>query len=141
MVVRTIAQSWKTLADSDKGRSVIKYGRLALMLAVISFLIYQFSKIGWLEIMKSLPTNPLFYLLFLMRYFALPLSEQLIYRLSIKFPFKEGFKVFVTKKILNSDLVAYSGEAYIYGWAKRSLKLDRKQVFHLSCRPSRLSFS
>jgi len=102
-----------------------------LTVAILIFLIVQLNEIGWVDILKSLPTNPLFYLLFLLRFLSLPISEQFIYRLSLKFTFWEGFKVFMIKKILNTDVVAYSGEAYMFAYGKKKWKISDKYLFNV----------
>lgn len=101
------------------------------MAGIIAFLVWQILHIGWQEVLKSLPTNPLFYLIFLLLYFALPISEQFIYRMSLNFGFWEGLKVFIQKKVLNADVLGYSGEAYFYVWGKKHLKEEHKYIFNV----------
>ncbi len=85
---------------------------------ILALLFWQLSSVGWVEVFKNLPTNPIFYLLQILIYFALPISELFIYRKSLDFSLSKGFPVFVQKKIYNSDVITYSGEVYLYYWAK-----------------------
>lgn len=75
-----------------------------------------------------MPRQPLFYLIFFILYFTLPITEQYIYRLSLNFNFLEGFKIFTKKKVLNQEILGYSGEAYFYLWAKENLKEPSKVI-------------
>ncbi len=51
--------------------------------------------------------------------------------MSLDFTFWEGLKVFVKKKILNSDVYVYTGEAYFFWWGKKNLKEDDKYIFNV----------
>lgn len=131
MNLEQIKKNWKVFAESPNGKNILKGLKWSMTIGVLAFLFYQLNEIGWYSILTSLPTNPLFYLLFLSWYFALPVSEQFIYRLSIDFTFWEGFKVFMIKKILNSDIIAYSGEAYLFAYGNQNWSLDNKKLFHV----------
>lgn len=130
-VINNIKQKWKIWQESPSGKLVAKVFRYALMAVIIGYLIYQIIEIGWQNILASLPTTPWFYLLFIVLYFSLPISEQFIYRLSLKFPFWAGFRVFIEKKILNADVLGYSGEAYLYMWGKKNLEEEDKYIFNV----------
>lgn len=99
------------------------------MIAVILALIgWNLSDIGWLEVLSSLPTHPLFYILFGVLYLSLPVTEVFIYRQVWKFRASEGFRAFLTKRVYNNEVIGYSGEFYLYLWAKKRLKLSGGDV-------------
>ncbi len=131
MNFKKIIRAWSIFAEQPVGKKLIRFFRTVLVIGIFVFLVYQLHKIGWLAIIKALPVNPWFYLLFLLAYLALPVSEQFIYRLSLNFTFWEGFKVFMIKKILNVDVVAYSGEAYFFAWGKKHLDVSDKYLFNV----------
>lgn len=128
-------QKWssrlKVFRESENGKLLGKLLRYAIQIFIFGSLIYQIAKIGWWEVLQSLPLNPLFYILLVVHYFVLPVSEQYIYRMSLDFTFWEGLKVFVKKKILNSDVYVYTGEAYFFWWGKKNLKEDDKYIFNV----------
>jgi len=126
-----IKNKWIAFWKSPKGKLTGKWLRRAFMVSIIGFLVWQILQIGWQEVLKSLPTTPWFYLIFLILYFALPMSEQFIYRMSLNFGFWEGLKVFIQKKVLNLDVMGYTGEAYFYVWGKQHLKEDDKHIFNV----------
>lgn len=92
------------------------------MVGILGLLVYQLTEIGWKNVWESLPVTPWFYVLFLFLYFALPVSEQFIYRTSLNFSFWEGLPVFIQKKIYNADVLGYSGEAYLFLWGRKNLE-------------------
>lgn len=108
-----------------------KYIRTAFQVGILSFLGYQLYEIGIANVLSSLPVTPLFYLLFLVNYFSLPLFELFIYRKRWDLPARMIFPVFLRKKVLNMDVVGYSGEVYLYVWMKKKLQEGLKDPFLL----------
>src|SRR5699024_9745434 len=97
--------------------------RYVLQIGIIGYLIYKLYEIGFANVTEALPLNPLFYLLFILIYFSLPVSEIFIYRIGWSFNSFKAFLVFVQKKVLNTDVLGYSGEFYLFYWAKDKLKV------------------
>ena len=96
---------------------------------IFLYLIYRVEQIGWADVRHALPTAPLFYLLFFVIYLCQPASELLIYRLIWKVGLWRCFPVFVRKKIFNTGVMGYSGEAYLCFWAIPRLDLSQKEIF------------
>lgn len=104
--------------------TVLKKGlRYILQAGIIGYLFYKLYDIGLTEVVQSLPRNPLFYLLFIFIYFSLPVSELYIYGVGWNFKKHRAFLVFVQKKVMNTDVLGYSGEFYLFYWAKDKLKV------------------
>lgn len=106
-----------------------KWINRAVQVGIVVLLIYQLSQVGWVEVLRSLPTNPLFYVLQIAIYLALPISELFIYKKPWNFRLRDGLPVFIYKKIYNSDVITYSGEVYLYYWAKKHFNRTRKEIF------------
>jgi len=113
---------------SERGKFLLKILRILFLIGIITFLLYQLSQIGWEELWLAMPRQVGFYVIFLILYFTLPITEQYIYRLSLNFSFWEGFKIFTKKKVLNQEVLGYSGEAYFYLWAKEHLQEPSKVI-------------
>lgn len=111
----------------DLLKKVLRY---TLQGGIIGYLLYQLYDLGFQKIIESLPINPWFYILYLLIYFSLPVMEVFIYRIKWPIDFKSSLPVFIQKKVLNTDVVGYSGELYLYYWAKTQLNKTSKQVFH-----------
>lgn len=111
--------------SEEKGwRSYLKKGiRYTVQVGIIGYLAYKLFDIGLARVVESLPLNPFFYLLFFLIYFSLPVSEIFIYGVKWNFRGFQAFLVFVQKKVLNTDVLGYSGEFYLFYWAKDKLKV------------------
>ena len=69
------------------GKRVQQVARWFVTAAVVVYLVARFSEIGWAAILRELPTNGWFYVLFLVLYATLPVVESVIYRLAWGTPF------------------------------------------------------
>lgn len=58
-------------------------------------------------------------MLFFILYVTLPVAEVLIYKQVWTFKAWEGFKVFITKKVYNDEVMGYTGEVYLYTWGRK----------------------
>ncbi len=115
--------------NTKVGQRTQRLLRTLFLLGILSYLFYNLHKIGWQEVWENLPVNPIFYILFFLIHFSTPFWEVIIYKQFWDFSFKEGFKAFITKKILNTEVVGYSGEVYLFSWAKKHLNLENKEAF------------
>lgn len=114
----------KNTTQEQKWKLYLKKGiRYLLQAGIIGYLVYKLYDIGLTQVIESLPLNPLFYLLFILIYFSLPLSEIFIYGVKWNFRGFRAFLVFVQKKVLNMDVLGYSGEFYLFYWARDKLKI------------------
>lgn len=115
---------------SGKWIDIVKKSlRFLIQFSIIGYLLYQLYEIGLSEILDSLPRIPLFYFLYFVIYFSLPLAEVFIYKIKWPISFKDSLPVFIQKKVLNTDVVGYSGEVYLYLWAKKYIGVPAKEVF------------
>lgn len=103
-----------------------KYLNRFLILLIVGIIIYQLIDIGWREVLTSLPTQPLFYVIFLFLYVSLPFTEIFIYKQVWSFKSLQGFKAFLIKRVYNEEVMGYSGEFYLLMWAREKLKLSGK---------------
>jgi hypothetical protein len=100
----------------------------ALLCAVVAYLVYRLSQVGWSEVFDSLPTTPLFYLIFTIRYFALPLSEIPAYEIVWRRRLWRHASAFLRKRVYNFAVMGYSGEAFFTLWARRTLDLSGRDI-------------
>lgn len=116
-------------AKTSTGKRTVRFFKVAFMLGIISYLIFSLNQIGWGEVLQNLPMRLEFYILFFLIHFATPFWEVIIYKQFWNFGYKEGLKTFITKKILNAEVVGYSGELYLFTWAKKRFNLKNKAAF------------
>ena len=98
------------------------------MIGIVGGIAYQLFEIGWGEVLRSLPTEPLFYLLFFVSFFTLSIAEIFIYRQVWPLPRWKLFKAFLTKRVYNDEVMGYSGEVYLFAWAQKNLGINAKEI-------------
>lgn len=77
---------------------------------------------GLNALQASMPTDPVFYLVFLAIYAIQPLSDFVIFRRLWGLP-PAGIAAVSRKMVANEVLLGYSGEAYFYAWARSRLAM------------------
>ena len=106
-----------------------KAARHVLLAAIVVYLAYRLTQIGWGSIAGALPINPLFYLLSAAIFLVLPVSEIVNYRLLTGQYIPDGLRIFGRKRVYNDALISYSGEAYLYSRLSDAPGLDQKAAF------------
>ncbi len=109
-------------------RALAKWGQRLLLVGVVAWLFYQLTQIGWENIWRDIPTQPLFYLIFIGMYLGQPVAETLIYKIIWGLPWKEIFPVILKKRVFNKEVVNYSGEASLFMWARARLDRSGKLI-------------
>ena len=99
-----------------------KFFSLGLSLALLVALGLKLASIGVADLLRGVPTSPVFWIAFTAYYLALPASEWLIFQRLWNIP-RAGFAALLRKLVSNEILLGYSGEAYFYGWARRHAKM------------------
>jgi hypothetical protein len=113
---------------TPRARALLAIAQYAVLAGVAVYLTVKLSHIGWSEIARSLPSSPLFYLIFVLRYFALPVSEVASYGVVWRRPMGRHFAAFVRKRVYNFAVLGYSGEAFFTLWARRRLNLSDAEI-------------
>ncbi len=116
-------------ASSPRGRTVVRALRLILVVGILAVLVLQVGSIGWRSVLTSLPTTPWFYVLVLTMYFLLPSFELGIYRRMWRAPLAPLLRVLIRKRVLNNEVVGYSGEVYLYSWGRKLAGVDDAKSF------------
>ena len=128
MTLKSIHDRWLAFSQTSGGKRCVRFGRGAFITGVIGLLIYQVSGIGWSDVLRSLPTQPMFYVLLLLMYLLLPFTESVIYGRLWRLRLRDCLPVMIRKRVLNMDVIGYSGEVYFFAWAGKRLTLPRRQV-------------
>jgi len=125
--LKTRLEAW---AETPAGRWTLKLLRHGVTLAVLVYLAYQMTRIGWGRIWNSLPTTPWFYVLFLALYFLLPIFQSIGYSLIWNRPFRRLFPALIKSGVYNKEVLNYSGEMYLFSWARARLDLSDGEIAH-----------
>lgn len=118
----------QAFATSPLGRRVLKGLRFLVVGGIMAYLVYQLTQMGWGEFWRSLPTTPYFYLTVALMYLTLPLAEVLIYGRLWAMPVMETASLMMRKRVLNADLVGYSGEVFLLAHARKRLDRPTRQI-------------
>ena len=102
--------------------------RSAFTVGIIAFIGWRLTLIGWGELWQNLPTNPLFYLLHLAAYSVLPIAEIAIFSMIWHARLPGAFMVMLRKRALNNSVLGYSGELYLFLWAKSQLGISGRRL-------------
>lgn len=107
-------------------RRVGRYVQTAALVVLVTFLAAKLHAIGWSELWHALPRHAAFYVVLLMAYAVLPLSDSLIYRNVWSLPF-QALPLFFRKRVYNEALFDYSGEAFFWAWVRRKFSESRRR--------------
>ncbi|WP_375201678.1 hypothetical protein [Hyphococcus sp.] len=122
------ARRWSKLREREEVQKGLKGLQYALLAAIVVYLLYKLTHVGWREVIGSLPESPWFYLFFVLRFLALPISELALYEIVWSRPLVRHFFVFIRKRVYNFAVMGYSGEAFLTIWARRCLSLPHKTI-------------
>ncbi|MET4896874.1 hypothetical protein RN629_06805 [Sphingomonadaceae bacterium jetA1] len=108
--LKTVKSRWPTIIGA------------LLTLAMVVGLGHELLGRGLVGLSHSVPTDPLFYVVFVALYMALPIGDYVIFRRLWNIP-PSGLAALIRKRIANEVAFSYSGEAYFYAWARANAKM------------------
>lgn len=105
------------------GQRTGTWARRAFTAGLVAFLVWNLARRGITagDVWRSLPSTPLFYLFWLALYVLLPTVETAIYARIWRLSPRELVPVMLRKRVLSQDVLGYSGEVFLYGWARQRL--------------------
>ncbi len=119
------------LTSTRTAKQALKILRLVIGLGIIGYLLFSLSSIGWGNLLREMPRTPWFYLIIVIMYFLLPVFETIVYRFFLPARRSALLSVFIRKKVLNMDLMGYSGEVFFLFWAKEKLNIARSAMLRI----------
>jgi len=96
----------------------------------MTYLVLRLNQLGWGDLLHGLPRTPWFYVIFVLMYFTLPMTETVAYSLIWKRPTLELLPAMLRKRVYNRELVGFTGELSLYVWARRAVDGATNRVFH-----------
>lgn len=120
--------AWTRLRRRESVARALAIAHRVFLAAIVAFLLYRLSKVGWRDVLSALPTSPWFYAFFAMRFLTLPISEMAIYEWFWPRRLMRHFFVFLRKRVYNFAVLGYSGEAFFAMWARRRLGLSDREI-------------
>jgi hypothetical protein len=118
-------------ADRAGGRGrAMRIAGLAVPGILLAYLTYRLTQIGWAEVWQARPRSWLYYLVLLASFFVQPAADLLVYRNLWRISGQPRLSTMLRKRLLNSAVLDYSGDAYFFGWAAGRLALPRAAIGH-----------
>lgn len=119
---------WDAFATSGRGKRILRIARGLFIASIVTYLVYRLSHIGWGELWTSLPQTPYFYLTVLAMYFTLPTAESIIYSKAWNGRPRDFLPVLLRKRVLNVDVMGYSGEVYLFAYAREKVQRPAREI-------------
>ena len=95
-----------------------RYAGSALSLALLGAVVWQLSRLDLAEVWRLLPESPLFWLVFVAAYASGVAFDWILFHRLWNLP-PGGVIALLRKMVSNQIVIGYSGEAYLYAWAKK----------------------
>ena len=118
----TVREALKPLQTSSQRERIARWAGAGLSLAILAAVGTAIGSFDLSQMVRRVPTSPLFWCAFAAAYLLPPLSEWMIYRRIWKLPLS-GIAPLLQKQVANEILLGYSGEAQFYLWARRNTRL------------------
>lgn len=104
--------------------------RYVLYTLMLVILVYQLYSIGFQDLIGSIPANPMVYILAIVIFFTLPITEHVVYGRFFSFKWTESVPMLIKKRVYNKNLVGYVGEFDFYLWlTQKEPNQSKKRVF------------
>jgi hypothetical protein len=116
-----LARTWESLTTWSRtpvGKTLGTLGSVFMTCALLTFVAWRLFHIGWNNILHHLPISALFFASLFVCYLIQPVGDFLIYKRIWHLRWRDVI-VFFRKRSLNEAVMDYSGEAYLFTWAKR----------------------
>ncbi len=110
------------------GRNIVRGASALFTLGIIFYLFDQLDRIGWQEVWQAAPRTVSFYVLFIAIYLTLPVFESVVYSMLWGIAPHKCFPALLKKRVLSKSVIDYSGEAYLYVWARRRVDLSERDL-------------
>ena len=114
--------------ESQKGNLILKILHYLILAGVLVWLGYKLYQVGWQEVLQHLPVNPAFYMIYPLLYLSNPIVQITIYRCTWEFNVLKSVPAFLIKRIMNAEVLGYSGEVYFFAWLKNEISVKSRKI-------------
>lgn len=120
----------KAKLDTRLGR-VAQHGvRWGIPLLLFGLVGYGLTRIGWSNIYESRPASLLFYLALALPFFVQPVGDLILYRYLLGVGRALPLWIFLRKRYMNTVMLDYSGEVYLFFWIRKRLQINDAFLMH-----------
>jgi hypothetical protein len=106
--------------------------RYVLYTLIFGILVYQLWEIGFVDLLNSVPNNPMVYVLAIVLFFVLPVAEHFTYGRFFDFRISESIPMLIKKRVYNKNLMSYVGEFDFYLWlTQKAPEKSKRRAFDI----------
>jgi hypothetical protein len=116
--------------ETRAGRLLRPFARFGIPLILLVLVGYGLTTIGWGKIFAARPSSLLFYLGLLLPFFVQPVADMLLYRNLLGVGKALPLTLFMRKRYMNTIMLDYSGEVYLFFWIRKHLKIADGFLVH-----------
>lgn len=99
-------------------------------LGIFLFLLWRLSLMGWKDILSQIPQSWLFYIILVLMFFILPVFNTICFSLLFRSRSKGLFSAILKSRIYDNEVLEYSGDVFLFFWAKNNMGLPSGRVAH-----------
>ena len=104
--------------------------RWGIPLLLLGIVVYGLSHIGWGKIIAARPSAWSFYVALVIPFFVQPIADLVLYRNLLGVGRALPLTIFLRKRYMNTLMLDYSGEVYLFLWARKHLDLKDSLILH-----------
>ncbi len=116
--------------DTRWGRVAHNFVRWGIPLLLLALVGYGLTQIGWGKIFAARPSSLLFYLVLALPFFVQPFGDLIVYRNLLGVGRALSLTIFLRKRYMNTIMLDYSGEVFLFFWARKNLKVSDGFLLH-----------
>lgn len=96
--------------------------------AILLFVAWRLTRIGWGEVLANVPAGPWFYLIYAASFMVLPVSERIIFGTIWPASPRASMAALLRKRAMNSMVIGLSGDLSFFLWARRHMGLPERRL-------------
>lgn len=116
--------------ETRLGRLAQNFVRWGIPLLLLALVGYGLTRIGWGRIFAARPASILFYFVLAVPFFVQPIGDLFVYRNLLGAGRLLPLSIFLRKRYMNTIMLDYSGEVYLFFWARKNLEVRDGFLLH-----------
>jgi hypothetical protein len=126
---RTRWETARAALNTPSGRRVMSLLQWGVQAALLAWLGWSLTRLGWGQVWGSRPPGISFYIVVLLQFYVQPVADLLIYRHLFHAGRALPLLVMMRKRYVNG-MLDFSGEFYFLFWARKNLALPKGRLMH-----------
>jgi hypothetical protein len=125
-----LRQRAAAFSQTRSGRIAQQLARWGVPVVLFAIVGYMLTRTGWTSIYASRPDSFWFYLVLLVPFFVQPVADLFLYRYLLGVGRALPLSIFLRKRYMNTVMLDYSGEVYLFFWARKNLNVSDGFMMH-----------